>query len=248
MPRLAAAALITMAASFAAIWLPLRAARESVPQPVGAPPPGPAAAVRPPTSKAAPPQPSVPEASEARAADPQARVRQLARAGLQQERERRDAMLGFARLEDATIDERLDRFRSDLREAFAGTPQEPLLEDASVLTEIFLRAKPVQQELAALGPGARQLEIDHIRREMGFTDEEVARLERVDARRESRWQNGLAYMAERRRIASSFAGEALDGELRHLRERYFADEARTIELEEREGFFRFERPRVYGRN
>ena len=37
-------------------------------------------------------------------------------------------------------------------------------------------------------------------------------------------------------------------ELRHLRARYFADEAPTIEREEGGGFFRFERPRVYGRN
>lgn len=236
----AVAALIALAASFAAATFLMRAGREGVPPPAGAPVPVPAAA--------APPQPSEPGASAARPADPRALLRELARAGQQQEQERRDVMLGFAKLEDATIDERLDRYRSGLREAFEGTPQEPLLENTSVLTEIFLRAEPVQQELAALGPGARQREINHIRREMGYTEEEIARLEQVDARRESRWQNGLAYMAERRRISATFEDETLDEELRHLRERYFGDQAGTIELEEREGFFRFERPRVYGRN
>jgi hypothetical protein len=73
-------------------------------------------------------------------------------------------------------------------------------------------------------------------------------MEQVDERREARWQNGLAYLQERARLEASFEGEALEGELRALREEYFAHEAPTIEAEERDGFFRFERPRVYGRN
>jgi hypothetical protein len=44
---------------------------------------------------------------------------------------------------------------------------------------------------------------------------------------------------------ASFAGEALEAELRALHETYFTHEAVTIE---REGFLRFERPGIYGRN
>lgn len=55
-------------------------------------------------------------------------------------------------------------------------------------------------------------------------------------------------MQERTRLTSTFEGDALEAELRALREEYFAHEAPTIEAEERDGFFRFEGPRVYGRN
>jgi hypothetical protein len=86
------------------------------------------------------------------------------------------------------------------------------------------------------------------RRELGFGDEEIEQLAELDAVKESRWQNGLAYMEERRRIAATFEGETLERELALLRERYFEIAAKTIEREEASGFFRFERPRIYGRN
>jgi hypothetical protein len=53
---------------------------------------------------------------------------------------------------------------------------------------------------------------------------------------------------ERARLEATFESDALEGELRALREEHFADEAPTIEAEGRDGFFRFDRPRVYGRN
>jgi len=55
-------------------------------------------------------------------------------------------------------------------------------------------------------------------------------------------------MRERSRLEATFAGEPLDAELAHLRETTFGPEAPTIEREEADGFFRYERPRVYGRN
>jgi hypothetical protein len=113
---------------------------------------------------------------------------------------------------------------------------------------VFLRMEGVQRELAALSPAARSRTLAHIRRELGFDEEAIARMEEIDARREERWQNGLAYMQERKRVASTFEGDALEAELRALREEYFANEAPTIEAEERDHFFRFERPRIYGRN
>ena len=70
----------------------------------------------------------------------------------------------------------------------------------------------------------------------------------VDERHEARWQNGRAYMQERARLAATFEGDALAAELHALREEYFGAEAPTIEAEERGDFFRFERPRIYGRN
>jgi hypothetical protein len=106
----------------------------------------------------------------------------------------------------------------------------------------------VQRELAAQSPAARSEELARIRRELGFDEAQIARLQELDDRREARWQNGLQYMEERARIAATFEGDALEQELAHLRTQYFEHEAPTIEAEERDGFYRFERPRVYGRN
>jgi hypothetical protein len=117
-----------------------------------------------------------------------------------------------------------------------------------MLAELFLRMEPVQRELAAQSPAARANTLAHIRRELGFDEAAIARMAAIDERREARWQDGLAYMQERARVAAAFEGAAREAELRALREEWFGPEAATIEAEERDGFFRFERPRVYGRN
>jgi hypothetical protein len=177
------------------------------------------------------------------------RVSERAREAAAREQALRDAILRIGDDDSVTLDVRLERYRAALETARAGAPDTAgLALTPSLSAEVFLRMEGVQRELAALGPGARAREIAFIRRELGFGDEEIARMAEVDERREARWQNGLAYMDERARIAATFEGGALDEELRALRERYFAHEAATIEAEERDGFFRFARPRIYGRN
>ena len=155
---------------------------------------------------------------------------------------------GSARTTRSPLEARLDRYREALEAARQTAPAAPILQNPGMLAEVFLRMDGVQRELAALGPTARSRELAHIRRELGFDEQAVARMEALDERREARWQNGLAYMQERGRLAGSFAGDALEAELRALRDEYFDHEAPTIEAEERDGFFRFERPRIYGRN
>jgi len=195
-----------------------------------APPPSPGAAPAPP---AAPDEPR--------------RLAEAARAAQAEEQALRDAILGVAEAGDLPLDARLERYREAVRAAQTDDPGAPL-EHPGMLAEAFLRTEAVQAELAALSPAARSRELAHIRRELGFGDEEIARMEEIDAWRESRWQNGLAYMQERARLTATFEGDALEAELHALREEHFAHEAPTIEAEERDGFFRFERPRVYGRN
>lgn len=248
-PLVAAASLVAMGAAFAAVTVLLGGERDGAGLPRVALAPE-ATSVGRATGPAPSPPAEEPATLPPHPRDSEAFVRELTRAGERQEQALRDAVLAPLASEDATIDEKLDGYRRALRGALEQAPKEPLPapELRGPLTEVFLRAESVQKELAALGPGARQREIDHIRREMGYSDEEIARMADRDAYRESRWQNGLACMEERARIARTFDGEVLDDELRSLRERYFADEAKTIELEEREGFFRFERARVYGRN
>jgi hypothetical protein len=48
---------------------------------------------------------------------------------------------------------------------------------------------------------------------------------------------------------NNFKGPEREEKLKALREKYFQDEANTIEREEEnDNFFRFERPHIYGRN
>jgi hypothetical protein len=211
-------------------------------------PPGPAPASEAPAAEpvrseriAAPPAPPPAAPTEAR------RLEDAARAAETEEQALRDAILGVAADESLPLAARLERYRDAVAAARQRTPDAPL-DHPGMLTEAFLRADAVQSELAALSPAARARELAHIRRTLGFAEEEIARMEQIDAWRESRWQNGLAYMAERERISGSFEGEALDDELGALRAEYFGHEAPTIEAEERDGFYRFQRPRVYGRN
>jgi hypothetical protein len=171
-----------------------------------------------------------------------------ARAAEAAEQALRDAILHVGADATLPLDARLERYREALRDAQAAAPDAPIFAYPSMLAEVFLRMEPVQRDLAAQSPAARARTLAHIRRELGFDDEAIARMEAIDAQREARWQNGLAYMQERARVAASFEGHALAAELRALRENWFGDEAGTIEAEEHDGFFRFERPRIYGRN
>jgi hypothetical protein len=229
--------LAAVAVATAACLLVQRALRE-------APPPEPPVAAAP-----ARPAPGSEEAPAPRSApDGESLLAERARAAAAEEQALRDAILGVANAEDLPLDARLDRYRQAVDAARAEAPDAPIFAQPSVLAEAFLRMEGVQRTLAALSPADRSRELAHIRRELGYDDEEIARMEDVDARREARWQNGRAYMQERARLAASFEGDALAEELHALREEYFGAEAPTIEAEERGGFLRFERPRIYGRN
>jgi hypothetical protein len=192
--------------------------------------------------------PAASEPAPAATPDPAQQLSALAREAEAGEEALREAILRIGDDDSVTLDARLERFREAIEAARTRAPDTALALTPSASAEIFLRMPGVQRELAALGPGARGREIAFIRRELGFAEPEIARMEQIDARREARWQNGLTYMEERARVSASFAGSALDEELSALRERYFAHEAATIAAEERDGFFRFARPRVYGRN
>lgn len=192
------------------------------------------------TPEAAPAQPGRPDDAELLAA--------RARAADAQEQALRDALVRIGEDEQLPLEARLERYREALDAARASAPDAPVFGYPSMLTEIFLRTAGVQRQLAAMSPAERAAALAQIRGDLGFDEEGIARMAAIDERREARWQVGLAYMQERARVAATFEGDARDAELRALREEYFADEAPTIEAEERDGFFRFERPRVYGRN
>ncbi len=150
---------------------------------------------------------------------------------------------------DTTMNERIFVLKTAFEEGLAGSPQEAVLDTKGVMAQVFFGFDSVQRELESLAPQARQTQINTIRRQMGFDETSVAQLAEQDQQREARWQNGYAYMAERRELEARAGGQPSASELDALREKYFAHEAVTIKREEEDlGFFRYTRPRVYGRN
>ncbi|MFN3579973.1 MAG: hypothetical protein ACK4VV_05825 [Pseudomonas sp.] len=118
----------------------------------------------------------------------------------------------------------------------------------SSLSAAFFGLGSVQQQLADLPEDARQSEINRLRQSLGFSASEVQAQAARDQLRNQRWSTGASYMAERNALASQYSGAQLEQQLEQSREQHFGREALTIAREEAEGFYRYERPRIYGRN
>ncbi|OZG74177.1 hypothetical protein BTA51_03935 [Hahella sp. CCB-MM4] len=146
-----------------------------------------------------------------------------------------------------SLDETLFQLQSALNDTY-GNGVERLAMDNGVIAQVYFGFESVQGKLRGMSPDQRQLEINQLRKQLGYSDEQIQRLEERDLKRNQRWDNGLAYMAERNALTTRLSGPELERELDQLRLRYFKHEAKTIALEEKDGFYRYERPRLYGRN
>lgn len=116
------------------------------------------------------------------------------------------------------------------------------------LGQALFTMESVQADLAAMAEEERLQRIASLRRQMGYSEEDVRRLEQLDRQRSQRWQDGEAYMAERRQLGRQYQGEQLEQALDRLRQAHFGNTAPTIAKEEQQGFFRFQRERRYGLN
>ena len=160
-----------------------------------------------------------------------------------------DVMTVLNKSSDTTLNEKLNVYRGALNETYKGTPEEFFLDQKEMLSKAFFSIDSVQGELKQMNSEERQLEINDIRRKMGFDSHEIEEMAEIDAKREQRWNIGLEYMQERNDLVENFNGPQRKEQLKALREKYFQDEANTIEREEEnDNFFRFERPHIYGRN
>ncbi len=160
----------------------------------------------------------------------------------------RDALDFLDKADDIPIHEKLDLYQTSIQEAYQNSPEAYVLQNKDMLAKVFFGIDSVQNELKSLSPEQRRVEINRIRREIGFSQEQIEKMEQRDEYQECRWAEGLTYMEEREHATQELEGEALDARLKELREKHFKHEAKTIELEEKDNFFRFNRPRVYGRN
>lgn len=115
--------------------------------------------------------------------------------------------------------------------------------------EMFLRLDAVQDQLAEMSPDERFMSLDKIREGFGYSLEDRQSQLSMDRYKEAKWKNGEQYMQARDvLLADELAERELTAALSQLREKFFGEEAPTIAVEENEGFFRFMRPRVYGKN
>lgn len=159
-----------------------------------------------------------------------------------------DTMAFLEQSYDTTIEEKLDMFQTALRQTYENTAEEFVLEYRGMSEKVFFSLESVQEELQQMSPEQRQWEMNKVRRQMGFTEDQVEKMTEYDAIRDQRWEIGYRYMEERDALVLKFEGPELEEQLKAAREKYFQDEAGTIALEENDGFYRFLRPRVYGRN
>ncbi len=148
---------------------------------------------------------------------------------------------------DMPFDTRLEQLQASIINAYGSNIQMAALTPGLVVTT-FLSFESVQKDLHEMPPETRQLKINETREKLGFSENQVFKLAAADQKRQSRWDNGYAYMAERKELMAQLSGHVLEQGLDTLRNKYFEAEAQTFKKEETSGFYRYERPRVYGRN
>ncbi|MEH6343476.1 MAG: hypothetical protein V7785_00190 [Bermanella sp.] len=148
---------------------------------------------------------------------------------------------------DMALNERLYILQNTIEEQYADTPQS-LLINKGLMANMYFRLDSVQKDLSQMSDLQRQQTLADSRRQLGYSEENITKLTKQDKKREKRWKNGYEYMQERDQLAIHYQGDDLQHKLRDLRTEFFSHEAATIEAEEKSGFMRYERPRVYGSN
>ncbi|EPX63876.1 hypothetical protein D187_005006 [Cystobacter fuscus DSM 2262] len=159
-----------------------------------------------------------------------------------------DALGAIDALPQASVGERLERYQKSLAQTYGDESPEYVHAHQQELMNRFLDLGSVQRELSAMSPEARARSLREVRQGMGLDEAALERWKELDLRRDTRWELGERYMAERATLAQQASGPELDARLAELRARYFPDEAQTLAEEEASGFFRFNQPRQWGRN
>jgi hypothetical protein len=149
---------------------------------------------------------------------------------------------------DATVGDRLAQYKENLQETYQENTDTFLQNHRQESLDRFLALESVQRDISSLPLAERSAALRAVRKGLGLDDAALARWDALDHERDSRWEAGLKYMAERAALAKQYSGEALEAHLQELRSRYFGAEAATIANEEASGFFRYDRPRTYGLN
>ena len=159
-----------------------------------------------------------------------------------------DVLDQIDRDDQASIYEKLDLYSKSLQEIYNDRAGASLGMGSFELISEFLEVGSVQRDLGAMRPKERAQGLRQIRASLGLDDDAQSRLEALDAERDGRWKAGAEYMRERTELEKTFTGTAQEQKITALRERYFGPQSENIAKEEKSGFFRFTRKRIYGMN
>lgn len=159
-----------------------------------------------------------------------------------------DTMRSLDSREDLSLEKKLSTLKQRIQEVHGAQADAYLARHQQEVMNHFLDLSSVQTELGAMTAQERAQSLRTVRKEMGLDEEALKRWDTLDQNRDARWDAGAKYVAERQALAKELSGEALEERLSEVRARYFGDEASTIAQEEASGFYRFERPRQWGRN
>ncbi|AGC47704.1 hypothetical protein MYSTI_06431 [Myxococcus stipitatus DSM 14675] len=159
-----------------------------------------------------------------------------------------DSLRSLDARDDLSLEKKLSTFKKRIQEVHGEKADAYLARHQQEVMNHFLDLSSVQTELGGMTPQARSQSLRSMRRELGLDEEALKRWDTLDQSRDARWDTGAKYMAERQTLAKELSGEALEARLAEVRARYFGGEADTIAQEEASGFYRFERPRQWGRN
>ncbi|MFE8603786.1 hypothetical protein [Archangium violaceum] len=159
-----------------------------------------------------------------------------------------DALKSIDTLPNATVSDRMAQYKQSLEKTYGDKSPAYVQAHQQELMNRFLDLGSVQKDLMAMAPEQRAQNLRTIRQEMGLDKEALERWDELDRVRDARWELGSQYMSEREALAQQYAGPELEARLTELRARYFSDEAQSIAEEEQSGFYRFTRPRQWGRN
>lgn len=159
-----------------------------------------------------------------------------------------DTLRALDAAQGATLTDKLSAYKQKLQEVHGEAADAYVARHQQELMDRFLDLSSIQKELGAMTPEERSRSLRAVREEMGLDEQALARWDTLDRTRDARWDAGARYMEERAALAKELSGEALEAKLQEVRARYFGAEAQLIGEEEASGFFRFERPRVWGRN
>ncbi len=151
-------------------------------------------------------------------------------------------------LEGKTFDEKLDYYTTEINDACGADAETYIQRHQQELMDNFLGLDSVQNHLHQMTPDERKTCLRNVRVCMGLDDDALARWDKLDQKRDERWNSGTDYMRERQILTTEYKGSVLEQKLDDLRNQHFTSMADTIKNEEEVGFFRFNRKRVYGKN
>ncbi|EAR57526.1 hypothetical protein SKA34_08068 [Photobacterium sp. SKA34] len=126
--------------------------------------------------------------------------------------------------------------------------QESSTQRITIIEQVFFNLESVQKEMQTLTAQERVEKIANARRDIGFTEDQVVLAAEQDAEKSARWDIGMKYMKEREQLLRDVSKADQQHKLKTLRTNFFGGSAETYEKEEKRGFYRFERQRIYGVN